>query len=757
MELPVLEWQEHVFSKWSQLSPCEKAKFSASSDLKESFTACWSQLQQEDEELLERLCCDLSVGKEPGAVMFYKEEGNKRFGRKQYTAAAVLYSKAISHASPGTEEMAICFANRSAVLFHLGHYSVCLEDIDRAEEHGYPERLKRKILQRHAECLQKLKQSSSSSTPRTRSINLMDATGEPAADAVCDKLQELNLNKNLQLTNASSSLNIQFSTSKGRHLVASEDISQGELLILEEALVSVIIPDRKPMSSKSTWDINIANFDLYCHHCLQRTLATLPCQQCSFARYCSVMCMDKAWKDYHHAECSIGGLLLAFGVFCHTSLRAILLTGYKQVSQVFNQSWGAGLESIWRASADELYRSNYKSLFNLCSHSEHHRQEHKYLCGLTVAALCKTLSSGPLKTSREASALNKETENGPLDVHVIGSVLLLHMLQLHCNAQAVTVLQQQHDESDRSLVESSKCVRLATAIFPILSLMNHSCEPNTSVSFQGRQAMVRACQAIRKGEEVLHCYGPQRIRKSLEERQMLLKDQYFFVCCCKACTEEGTLTAKAPCDFCCAQCHAALEGEKELHCVGESCSYAVRRPQLELRLQQLQHVVHRAQQQLQDGHPGDSSLTITAHISVNWPEKLIALFHTSDRDVAISMLASSLSEASEFLFDNHVLYGEIFDQLAQAEVSKGDWATAAGHLRRSIQLVEQRYGASSLELGQEMFKLAQILFNGCRVTEAMSTIVKAQHILSLHYGPEHCLVQELQEMKTCLLDLPGMN
>ncbi|CAI9555485.1 unnamed protein product [Staurois parvus] len=123
---------------------CEKAKFSATSGLMDSFMACWSQFQQEEEELLEKLCCDQNVGKEPRAVLFYKEEGNKRFGRKQYTAAAVLYSKAISHGSPGTEEIAVCFANRSAVLFHLGHYTECLEDIDRAQEHGYPERIKSK-------------------------------------------------------------------------------------------------------------------------------------------------------------------------------------------------------------------------------------------------------------------------------------------------------------------------------------------------------------------------------------------------------------------------------------------------------------------------------------------------------------------------------------------------------------------------------------------------------------------------------------
>ncbi|XP_075189554.1 protein-lysine N-methyltransferase SMYD4 [Anomaloglossus baeobatrachus] len=123
MELPVADWQDYAHRKWLQISSHEKGQFSPESDLKESFDACWSLLQQEEEEILERLCSDLSVGKEPRAVLFFKEEGNKRFGRKQYTAAAVLYSKAISHGAPGTEEIAVCFANRSAVLFHLGHYS----------------------------------------------------------------------------------------------------------------------------------------------------------------------------------------------------------------------------------------------------------------------------------------------------------------------------------------------------------------------------------------------------------------------------------------------------------------------------------------------------------------------------------------------------------------------------------------------------------------------------------------------------------
>ncbi|XP_077336697.1 protein-lysine N-methyltransferase SMYD4 [Lithobates pipiens] len=735
MELPLLEWQDCASRKWSQLSQGEKAKFSATSSLMDSFMACSSQLQQEEEELLEKLCCDLSVGKEPRAALFYKEEGNKRFGRKQYTAAAVLYSKAISHGSPGTEEIAVCFANRSAVLFYLCHYAECLEDIDRAQEHGYPERLKSKILQRQAECLRKLKQSGFSSIhlPSTESINLTDPTREPAADALCDRLQELKLDRNPKLTNASSSLTMHFSDSKGRHLVASQDIACGELLIQEEAYVSVIIPDGKPIGGKSTWDISITNCDLYCHHCLQRGLTFLPCHQCSSARYCSPKCRDVAWKRYHYVECSLGSCLLALGVFCHTALRTVLLAGLRQVSEVFHQALNVKTKPqdiVSGTAYNEPFCSDYKSLFTLQAHPELQNEEQKFLCGLTSAALCKKLCLDILKAGKEESSLNAETpEKEKSDMNVIGSAILFHMLQLHCNAQAVTVLQQEYDESSASLVQSNKFSRLATAVFPVLSLLNHSCEPNTSVSFQGRCAMVRACRTIRKGEEVVHCYGPHKLRMGFEERQKLLRDQYFFVCQCKACTEDQTPTLKASCEFCCEKCHAALEGDDVLRCFDVSCSHTVRRQQLVLRLQNLQQTVQKAREHIQDNHP----------------------------DVAVGLLTSCLSEAIEFLSKNHMLIGEIFDLLAQGEASRGDWATAARNLKKSVQIVTQRYGASSLEVGHELFKLAQILFNGCNVADAMSTIARAQHILCLHYGPDHCLVQELHEMKTCLLELPGMD
>uniref|UniRef100_A0A8C5MLP1 Protein-lysine N-methyltransferase SMYD4 n=1 Tax=Leptobrachium leishanense TaxID=445787 RepID=A0A8C5MLP1_9ANUR len=690
MEHPVQEWQNYAYNKWLHLPSDDKNKFSTASDLTESFMVCWAQIQQEEEDVLERLCCDLSVKKEPRAVLFYKQEGNKRFGRKQYTAAAALYSKAISHASPHTEEMAICFANRSAVLFHLAHYSVCIEDIEHAQEHGLPERLKSKVLQRQSECLERLKISDPSGGvfPKAEGVDpsKLHNTGKP---------EVLHLKSNTQLTNAACSLQLHTSSPKGRHLKAIEEIKQGEVLIQEDAFVSVLIPDRNTLSTKRNWDTGITNCELYCHHCLERVIASLPCPYCSFAKYCCQHCMDTAWRQYHCTECSLGEALLTVGVFCQTALRTVLVAGSNKVSELICRIRTSSVQDVTPSQQEvsasgAKYSSDYEAVVNLLPHVEHHKVEFRFLCGWTAAALCKKLclnklgeDVGALSLSEKHNMSEDERKCGCSSEPVVfGTAILRHMLQLHCNAQAVMVLQEEQ-EVPYSSVESQKSSRIATAVFPILSLLNHSCDANTNVSFQGRCATVRASRSIQKGEEVTHCYGPHKLRMSVRERQKLLKAQYFFTCQCDACTQEFA-SGDTSTDFCCPKCSSPLKGEDELHCPNAACEHRIRKDQLLLQLQHLEHTVSTTREKLQSNHIAES----------------------------ITMLKSCLSEAKEFLSPNHKILGEIYDQLAQAEASKGNWKAAGVHLRRSTRLVELQYGSSSLELGHELFKLAQILFNG---------------------------------------------
>ncbi|KAI9200819.1 hypothetical protein LWI28_013750 [Acer negundo] len=78
---------------------------------------------------------------------------------------------------------------------------------------------------------------------------------------------------------------------------------------------------------------------------------------------------------------------------------------------------------------------------------------------------------------------------------------------------------------------------LGTGLYPVISIINHSCLPNAVLVFEGRFAVVRAVQHIPKGGEVLISYI--ETAGSTMTRQKALKQQYLFTCTCPRCIKVG--------------------------------------------------------------------------------------------------------------------------------------------------------------------------------------------------------------------------
>uniref|UniRef100_G1S5N6 Protein-lysine N-methyltransferase SMYD4 n=1 Tax=Nomascus leucogenys TaxID=61853 RepID=G1S5N6_NOMLE len=736
MDLPVDEWKSYLLQKWASLPTSVQVTISTAETLRDIFLHSSSLLQPEDELFLKRLSKGYLVGKDSDAPLFYREEGNKKFQEKDYTGAAVLYSKGVSHSRPNTEDMSLCYANRSAALFHLGQYEVT-ERIWRASTGG---------LDLHLCFFRRTLKSGHAAIGRTTAL-------QPGNRArLClkkkKKKKKSNWTQNEQLSSASSSIGLCVDPLKGRYLVATKDILPGELLVKEDAFVSVLNPEElppPPHGLDSKWDTRVTNGDLYCHRCLKHTLATVPCDRCSYAKYCSQECLQQAWELYHRTECPLGGLLLTLGVFCHIALRLTLLVGFEDVLKIITKLCDKisnkdiclpesnNQTPIPGCDINGKYENNYNAVFNLLPHTENHSPEHKFVCALCVSALCRQLQAASLQAIPTERSVNSSQLKAAVtpelcpDVTIWGVAMLRHMLQLQCNAQAMTTIQ--HTGSKGSIVTDSRQVRLATGIFPVISLLNHSCSPNTSVSFISTVATIRASQRIRKGQEILHCYGPHKSRMGVAERQQKLRSQYFFDCTCPACQTEAHRMAAGPRweAFCCNGCGAPMQGDDVLRCGSRSCAEsAVSRDHLVSRLQDLQQQVRVAQKLLRDG----------------------------ELERAIQRLSGCQRDAESFLWAEHAMVGEIADGLARACAALGDWQKSATHLQRSLRVVEVRHGPSSVEMGHELFKLAQIFFNGFAVPEALSTIRKAEEVLSLHCGPWDDEIQELQKMKSCLLDLP---
>ncbi|XP_007076180.1 SET and MYND domain-containing protein 4 isoform X1 [Panthera tigris] len=784
MDLPVDEWKSYVFQKWSLLPKSIQVTISTAETLSDIFLHSSLLLQPEDEMFLQNLSRGYLVEKDPNAPLFYREEGNKKFQQKDYMGATVLYSKGISHSRPHTADISLCYANRSAALFHLGQHEMCLKDIMRAQMHGYPERLQPKMMLRKAECLVTLGrrqeasqtisdlESSFAAKPTLAAAQFQilqtnlcrlkmkaqekESLTETFPAALTKALEDMDLKgENGQVPSASSSVSLRTDPLRGRYLVATKDILPGELLVKEDAFVSVLHPGEMPplRHLESKWDTRVTNGDLYCHRCLDHTLATVPCDGCSYAKYCSHDCMQQAWDLYHSVECSLGGLLLTLGVFCHIALRSTLVARFEDASNVIRKLCGEirnkdtcsperetlvqtltcdlGGESENKGKMLEppvpgcdlngKYESNYNAVFHLLPHTGNHSPEHRFLCALSVSALCRRLEAASCYKPAAAVPPGSGSE---LDVW--GVAMLKHVLQLQCNAQAITTIQ--HTGSKENSVTNSRQVRLATGIFPVISLLNHSCSPNTSVSFISTVATVRASQQIEKGQEILHCYGPHQSRMRAAERQQKLRSQYFFDCSCAACQNEKHSAATGPRweAFCCRSCGALMQGDDVLICGSTSCTESVSRDHLISRLQDLQQQVGMARKLLRNDKP----------------------------ERAIQLLLGCQRDAQSFLSGEHSLVGEMEDDLAQAYAALGDWQKSATHLQKSLRVVEVRHGPSSVEMGHELFKLAQLFFNGFAIPEALNTIQKAEKVLMVHYGPWNDEIQELQKMKSCLLDLP---
>ncbi|XP_072446219.1 SET and MYND domain-containing protein 4 isoform X3 [Chiloscyllium punctatum] len=682
-----MEWRRFCGDRWREMGARERRQLEQSSGLADTLRVCGRFLRLKEMAIFAQLSAQYSTRKDPAVELEFKQRGNAQFKLKDYAHAVALYSKGLHHSSTHSSQAALLYANRSAALYQLQRYQECLVDIERAQGHNYPHELLHKILARRTACLQRLGQADGASDLCSKEH--LNARGRGRAriqsQPTTGGAPHGQTKTSGTLCEISPSIAVRSDSSRGRHLVATEELRPGEVLLQEKAFAAVLIPEgarREPFS----------NEDMYCHHCLEWTELPVPCLTCSFSSYCSELCRENAWNQYHWLECRLGGFLLALGTFTQLALRTVLLAGIQEIQGTEKLESGADQRSIGECSVRhnpdhkvELSscfsgmsevgngmprdaQSRYQMIHSLLTHTRLQTPEHRFICGLTAAAVCQEIRRMGLESQLVSDKLEQPAiiAQGQ-GLRTLGVALLRHHLQLVCNAQAITA------------------VRVT---------------------------------------------GPHWSRMAVRERQQALRSQYFFHCQCTACVrEEGKVGMDSLLgQFLCSYCGVELQDSKEAHCtcLNSSCRLIVSKQAL---FQQVKKV--------------RDQIGFARHLSTQHPDK------------ALRLLSECQQLACTLVSGQHPLQGEIEDCLAQTHASRGDWLVAARHMRKSKELVQIQYGAQSVELGKELFKLAQILFNGHVVDEALSVTEQAENLLLLHCGAEHEMVIELRAMKSCLQTLPS--
>jgi hypothetical protein len=77
----------------------------------------------------------------------------------------------------------------------------------------------------------------------------------------------------------------------------------------------------------------------------------------------------------------------------------------------------------------------------------------------------------------------------------MGSVLLRHLQNLPCNAHEINELELTNPAAN---AKDSTLNEVGAAVFGVLSLLNHSCDPNVVRHSYGCTGVVRAIRTIRK-------------------------------------------------------------------------------------------------------------------------------------------------------------------------------------------------------------------------------------------------------------------
>ena len=487
-----------------------------------------------------------------------RNAGNKQFTRKNYASATNLYTQSVS-ASPvppggaGVETsnvLALAFANRSAAAFHTSDYKACLADIELAFTYGYPEGKTYKLFDRRAKCYSALQQPVAATESIQEGIRRLDVAdldpkqtatwqddfnaqlhscavmnGNPAcddvkgvsSDGVCRSMPVISVDKmNTTFTSLTDACEVVFSPDRGRYIVAKRDIKPGEVILLERAYASVLLPEYR-------WS--------HCHHCISRAVSTIPCVQCSSALYCSETCRSQAWSTYHRAECLCLDMIYVSGVgkFGHLALRTVAVETLEQrlaYKQKLDAGENGGVPDILKGCDEngKYVAGDHNAIYNLVTHSQDRAVHDLFRRSIIAVFLTRCL---------QRCGYFGENEHNAACVAYIAGLILSYLQLLPCNAHEISELQL-----DRNNVATSVSVEIGAGIYSTLSLFNHSCDPAVVRHMYGQTCVSRAIKTVHAGEELSDNYGAHFAVQPRVERQDKLKTQYFFTCSCVACCED---------------------------------------------------------------------------------------------------------------------------------------------------------------------------------------------------------------------------
>ncbi|KAK9376597.1 uncharacterized protein V1513DRAFT_474277 [Lipomyces chichibuensis] len=197
------------------------------------------------------------------------------------------------------------------------------------------------------------------------------------------------------------------------------------------------------------------------------------CGKCRSTYYCSQECQLQDWKAYHKRECKI----------------------LASLARKVPPSPVVLLMRILTMDGDKRDRF-YKAMENLMSHIDDRGKMEDFATLVLMSKGAKEYSGTKL----------------PLDA----------VVEMLCKVM-----------TNSASIPNPSYDTVGMMFDPVISLINHSCDPNAVLVFNKNVLLVRVVRPIKKGEEILITYTDNTM--PMPHRKEQLRTRYFFDCQCTAC------------------------------------------------------------------------------------------------------------------------------------------------------------------------------------------------------------------------------
>ncbi|CAL9223388.1 unnamed protein product [Arabidopsis halleri] len=257
-------------------------------------------------------------------------------------------------------------------------------------------------------------------------------------------------------------------------------------------------------------------------------------------------------------------------------------------------------------------------------------------------------------------------------------------------------------------------------LFPLVSIINHSCSPNAVLVFEEQMAVVRAMDNISKDSEITISYI--ETAGSTLTRQKSLKEQYLFHCQCARCSNVGK-----PLDI---EESAILEGYR---CSNEKCTGFLLRDPEEKGFVCQKCLLLRSKEEVKKLASDLKAVSEKAPASPSAENKqaAIELYKTIEK-LQVKLYHSfsiTLMRTRE----------KLLKMLMHVEI----WREALNYCRLIVPVYQRVYPATHPLIGLQFYTQGKLEWLLGETKEAVSSLIKAFDILRISHGTSTPFMKEL--------------